>query len=140
MDVHLSRTGDGGELGYELFLVDPADAETLWNAVVGAGVTPIGTDAIEVARVEAGLIIYDYDYEPHQRTPFDLGLDKLVRLDQGLGFAGEDALRTVAADPPHRFVTLRLEADGSPSTARRSRGTARRSESSPARPTARGSA
>ena len=41
VDVHLSRTGYGGELGYELFLHDPADAETLWNAVVGAGVTPV---------------------------------------------------------------------------------------------------
>jgi aminomethyltransferase len=114
VDVHLSRTGYGGELGYELFLVDPADAATLWNAVVGAGVTPIGTDAIEVARVEAGLIIYDYDYEPHQRTPFDLGLDRLVRLDLGLGFAGEDALRAVAAEPTHRFVTLRYAADELP--------------------------
>ena len=114
VDVHLSRTGYGGELGYELFLVDPADAETLWAAVVGAGVTPIGTDAIEVARVEAGLIIYGYDYEPHERTPYDVGLDKLVRLDAGLGFAGEDALRAVAADPPHRFVTLRFEADELP--------------------------
>jgi aminomethyltransferase len=114
VDVHLSRTGYGGELGYELFLLDPADAETLWTAVVGAGVTPIGTDAIEVARVEAGLIIYEYDYEPHQRTPFDLGLDKLVRLDQGLGFVGEEALRAVAAEPPHRFVTLRYDASELP--------------------------
>jgi len=114
VDVHLSRTGYGGELGYELFLVDPADGETLWNAVVGAGVTPIGTDAIEVARVEAGLIIYGYDYEPHERTPYDVGLDKLVRLDAGLGFAGEDALRAVAANPPNRFVTLRYEADELP--------------------------
>ena len=114
VDVHLSRTGYGGELGYELFLVDPADAETLWNAVVGAGVTPIGTDAIEVARVEAGLIVYDYDYKPHQRTPYDVDLDRLVRLDLGLGFAGEDALRAVAAAPPHRFVTLRYEADDLP--------------------------
>jgi aminomethyltransferase len=111
VDVHLSRTGYGGELAYELFLHDPADAETLWKAVVGAGVTPFGTDAIEVARVEAGLIVTDYDYEPHQRTPFDLDLDRCVRLDRGLGFAGEDALRGVAADPPNRFVTLRYEAD-----------------------------
>jgi len=109
VEVHLSRTGYGGELGYELFLVDPADAEALWKAVVGAGATPIGTEAIEIARVEAGLIIYGYDYEPHERTPYDVGLDQLVRLDQGLGFAGEDALRAVAAEPPHRFVTLRLE-------------------------------
>jgi aminomethyltransferase len=114
VDVHLSRTGYGGELGFELFLTDPADGEALWNAVVGAGVTPIGTDAIEVARIEAGLIIYDYDYAPHERSPYDLNLDQLVKLDRGLGFAGEDALRALAADPPHRFVTLRYQADELP--------------------------
>jgi aminomethyltransferase len=114
VDVHLSRTGYGGELGYELFLLDPRDAEGLWNAVIGAGVTPIGTEAIEVARVEAGLIVTYYEYEPHERTPFDLNLDRMVRLDQGLGFAGEDALRVVAADPPNRFVTLRFEAEELP--------------------------
>jgi aminomethyltransferase len=114
VDVYLSRTGYGGELGYELFLLDPADAETLWHAVVGTGVTPVGTDAIEVARVEAGLIVTDYDYEPHQCTPYDFNLDGMVRLDRGLGFVGEDALRAVAADRPHRFVTLRYEADALP--------------------------
>jgi aminomethyltransferase len=114
VDVHLSRTGYGGELGYELFLRDPADAGTLWNAVVAAGAMPVGTEAIDVARVEAGLIVTDYDYEPHQRTPFDFNLDRMVRLDQGLGFAGEDALRTVAADRPNRFVTLRYEAEALP--------------------------
>ena len=114
VDVHLSRTGYGGELGYELFLRNPADAETLWNAILEAGVTPIGTDAIEVARVEAGLIVTGYDYEPHERTPYDFNLDRMVRLDHGLGFAGEDALRAVAADRPHRFVTLRYDADALP--------------------------
>jgi aminomethyltransferase len=114
VDVHLSRTGYGGELGYELFLVDPADAETLWNAVVGAGVTPVGSEAIDVARVEAGLIVTDYDYEPHQRSPFDFNLDRMVRLDRGLGFAGEDALRAIAEEKPNRFVTLRYEADELP--------------------------
>ncbi len=114
VEVHLSRTGYGGELGFELFLVDPADAESLWNAVVGAGVTPVGSEAIDVARVEAGLIVTDYDYEPHERTPFDFNLDRMVRLDRGLGFVGEDALRAVAADPPNRFVTVRYEADELP--------------------------
>ncbi len=76
--------------------------------------TPIGTDAIEVARVEAGLIVTGYDYEPHERTPFDFNLDRMVRGDLGLGFAGEDALRAVAAGPPHRFVTLRYVADELP--------------------------
>jgi aminomethyltransferase len=114
VDVHLSRTGYGGELGYELFLLDPADAETLWNAVVDGGATPIGTDAIEVARIEAGLIVTDYDYEAHERTPYDFNLERVVRTDRGLGFVGEEALTKVAANPPHRFVTLRYEADELP--------------------------
>ncbi len=114
VDVHLSRTGYGGELGYELFLLDPADAAHLWNAIVGAGVTPIGTDAIEIARIEAGLIVTGYDYEPHERTPYDFNLDRMVRTGRGLDFAGEAALHAVAVDPPNRFVTLRLEGDALP--------------------------
>jgi aminomethyltransferase len=114
VEVVLSRTGFGGELGFELFLTDPADAEELWNAVVGAGVTPFGADAIELARVEAGLIVTDYDYEAHQRTPFDFNLDRFVRLDAPGEFLGKAKLREVAADPPNRFVTLRYEADALP--------------------------
>ena len=140
VDVHLSRTGYGGELGYELFLLDPADAETLWNAVVGAGVTPIGTDAIEVARVEAGLIVTGYDYEPHERTPFDFNLDRMVRQTSG----SVSPARTRCAPSPRTRPTASSRCatrpTSSPSTARRSRRTARRWESSRARPTARGSA
>src|SRR4030095_7022502 len=80
-EVFLSRTGFGGELGYELFLTDPGDAEELWNAIVGAGVTPFGAEAIEPARIEAGLIVTDYDYEAHQRTPYDFNLDRLGGRD-----------------------------------------------------------
>jgi aminomethyltransferase len=114
VEVYLSRTGFGGELGYELFLTDPADAADLWNAVVGAGATPFGVEAIEVLRIEAGLIVTDYDYEAHQRTPYDFNLDRLVALDSNAEFAGKDRLRAVAADPPNRLVTLRLEADALP--------------------------
>ena len=112
--VTLSRTGFGGELGYELFLTDPADAPALWNAVVGAGATPFGVEAIEILRIEAGLIVTDYDYEAHQRTPYDFGLDRLVALDAGVEFAGMEALRSVAVAPPNRFVTLRVEGDALP--------------------------
>jgi glycine cleavage system aminomethyltransferase T len=61
---------------------------------------------IEPIRVEVGMIVTDYDYEPGQRTPFDLGLDRFVAL-QELNM-GTEALRAVAADPPNRFVTVRL--------------------------------
>jgi aminomethyltransferase len=110
--VILSRTGFGGELGYELFLTNPDDAEALWKAVTGAGATPFGAAAVEIARIEAGLIVTDYDYEAHQRTPYDFGLDRLVRLD--VPGVGKDKLRAVAEDPPNRFVTLRIEGDELP--------------------------
>jgi aminomethyltransferase len=114
VEVYLSRTGYGGELGFELFLTDPSDAEELWNAVVGAGATPFGAEAIELARVEAGLIVTDYDYEAHQRTPYDFNLDRFVRLDAPGEFLGKERLRDVAAAPPNRLVTLRYEADALP--------------------------
>jgi aminomethyltransferase len=114
VEVYLSRTGYGGELGFELFLIDPSDAEELWNAVVGAGVTPFGAEAIELARVEAGLIVTDYDYEAHQRTPYDFNLDRFVRLDAPGEFLGKKKLRDVAAAPPNRLVTLRYEAGALP--------------------------
>jgi aminomethyltransferase len=112
-EVYLSRTGFGGELGFELFLTDPADAAEIWNAVVGAGATPFGAEAIEVARVEAGLIVTDYDYEAHERTPFDFNLDRFVRFDAG-EFQGRDALKAVASNPPNRFVTLKVGGDTLP--------------------------
>ncbi|HYG72204.1 MAG TPA: aminomethyltransferase family protein [Actinomycetota bacterium] len=114
VSVYLSRTGFGGELGYELFLTDPGDAEALWNAVVGAGATPFGTEAIEILRIEAGLIVTDYDYEAHQRTPYDFNLDRVVALDRDVEFAGKERLREIAASPPNRFVTLKLEGETLP--------------------------
>lgn len=114
VEVFLSRTGFGGELGFELFLTDPADAEELWNAVVEAGATPFGAEAIEPARIEAGLIVTDYDYEAHQRTPFDFNLDRFVRLDAPGDFLGKEKLGEVAANPPNRFVTLRYDAEALP--------------------------
>ncbi len=114
VEVTVSRTGFGGELGYELFLTDPANAAELWNAVVGAGATPFGVEAIEILRIEAGLIVTDYDYEAHRRTPYDFNLDRLVALDRDVEFVGKQRLRAVAADPPNRLVTLRLEGETLP--------------------------
>jgi aminomethyltransferase len=113
--VYLSRTGFGGELGFELFLTDPRHAADLWDVVVNkAGVTPFGADAIEILRIEAGLIVTDYDYEAHQRSPFDFNFDPLVKLDAEGDLQGADRLRAIGAAPPNRFVTLRCEAEALP--------------------------
>ncbi len=109
--VWLSRTGFSGELGYEVFL-RPEHALGLWEAVEAAGAYPYGMDIIEPIRVETGMIVTDYDYEPHQRSPFDLGLDAVVKL--GSGCMGDEALRAASAERKDRFVTVRLEKDALP--------------------------
>ena len=109
--VWLSRTGFSGELGYEVFL-RPEHAEALWEAVASAGATPYGADVIEPIRVEVGMIVTDYDYEPHGRSPYDLGLDRFVALHE-LNM-GTEKLRPLADDPPNRFRTIRLEGDALP--------------------------
>ena len=109
----LSRTGFSGELGYEVF-IRPEHAVALWVAVEGAGATPYGVDIIEPVRVETGMIVTDYDYEPHQRSPFDVGLDRVVKLDAEGECMGAEKLREVAAEPPNRFKTIRLDGDTLP--------------------------
>jgi aminomethyltransferase len=111
--VWVSRTGFSGELGYEVFL-RPEHALSLWDAVEGAGATPYGVDIIEPVRVETGMIVTDYDYEAHQRSPYDLGLDRVVKLDGEGDFMGKEKLREIAGDPPNRFKTVRLEGEALP--------------------------
>ncbi|HET9249163.1 MAG TPA: glycine cleavage T C-terminal barrel domain-containing protein, partial [Actinomycetota bacterium] len=58
--------------------------------------------------------VTDYDYEAHQRTPYDFNLDRFVRLDGPGEFLGKEKLREVAAAPPNRFVTLTYASDTLP--------------------------
>jgi len=111
--VWLSRTGFSGELGFELFL-RPEHATDLWEAVESAGATPYGVEVIEPLRIETGMVVTDYDYGAHERSPFDLGMDRLVALETVAEFMGKERLREIAADPPNRFKTLRVEGDTLP--------------------------
>ena len=108
----LVRAGFTGEKGYEFYLLDgPDGAEALWKEVVRVGATPIGLDAIEMLRVEAGLIIGDEDYWPGKTDPYDLSLDGFIDLE-GHDFIGRDRCVETAAAPPRRFVTLTFEQGG----------------------------
>lgn len=108
----LVRAGFTGEKGYEFYPLDGHDGgETLWNAIVTAGATPIGLDAIEMLRVEAGLIIGEEDYWPGETDPYDLSLDKFIDLE-GHDFIGRERCVGTAAAPPRRFVTLAFEDGG----------------------------
>ncbi|HEX9692409.1 MAG TPA: aminomethyltransferase family protein [Gemmatimonadales bacterium] len=106
----ISRTGYTGDLGYELW-VDAADAVRLWDAVLARGesygVIPAGILALDMARVEAGLILLDVDYVPARKaviesrksSPLELGLGWTVALDKPY-FVGCEALRAEAAREP----------------------------------------
>src|SRR3989442_292404 len=100
--VHISRTGYTGDLGYEIW-VERERAEALWDALMtkGAGydITPAGMLALDVARIEAGLILAEVEYMPARKatidaqrySPFELSLDWTVALDKG-PFIGRKAL------------------------------------------------
>ena len=104
---HVSRTGYSGEHGYELFC-RPEHAKELWSALTGAGAVPYGLSAVETLRIESGLIFIGYDYFQHETDPFDMSLDKVIRLDTG-DFHGKRALAETAQSPPRRLVTLVLD-------------------------------
>jgi aminomethyltransferase len=108
IDVWVLRTGFSGELGFEL-IPAPEDAVALWEAVQGAGVTPFGTAAVEIARIESGMIVAGVEYEKGTRSPFDLSMDRFVALDGQGEFLGKARLEQIAAAPPNRFKTLRVQ-------------------------------
>jgi aminomethyltransferase len=98
----VSRTGFTGDLGYELWM-EPAAAEGVWDALMAAGRTrgirAIGSQALNVARIEAGFLLPNVDFVSAEhtirtgrdRSPLELGLDWLVDLNKG-HFTGRRAL------------------------------------------------
>jgi aminomethyltransferase len=102
VQVDISRTGYTGDLGYEIWI--PAEsAVKVWDALVEAGrafdIYPAGMLALDVARIEAGLLLIDVDFnsskkaiiESQKYSPFEMGLGRLVHLDKGR-FVGQAAL------------------------------------------------
>jgi aminomethyltransferase len=92
--VDISRTGYTGDLGYEIWI--PWDrAVAVWDALMGGGrpfdIRPAGMLALDVARVEAGLLLIDVDFNGSKKaqidaqtyTPFEMGLGRLVQFDKG---------------------------------------------------------
>src|SRR6476660_4103802 len=61
--AYVLRTGFSGEHGYEV-VMDPSNAQVAWDALIAAGGTPFGLNAIALARTEVGLIIIAVDYDP----------------------------------------------------------------------------
>ena len=123
VDVDISRTGYTGDLGYEIWM--PADrALAVWDAVMDGGkpfdVKPAGMLALDVARIEAGLLLIEVDFFGSRKamtaaqaySPFELGMERLVSLDklERGRFIGQRALREEHARGPVRTI-VGLEID-----------------------------
>lgn len=126
-DVMVSRTGFSGDLGYEVW-VDPDHAISLWDAIFGVkkrglyDVRPIGLDALEMVRIEAGFIMPGDDFitaetairTGRDRSPFELGLGFTVSFDKPF-YTGRKALEKEKSEPiKRRLVKLSVEGNKSP--------------------------
>ena len=126
VQIDVTRTGFTGDLGYELWV--PADgAVEVWDAVWEAGqdhqIRPIGVRALDVARVEAGLMMVDAEYTGARHatstspeefySPFELGLGRLVDFGKE-NFVGKRALEQEQAKggPKRRLVGLHVDWSG----------------------------
>ncbi len=107
----VSRTGYSGELGYELWC-HPRDGLALWDAVWEAGkaydLLPLGLDALDMLRIEAGLIFAGYEFDD-QTDPFEAGIGFTVPATKEDDFVGKPALADRRAHPQRILVGLELE-------------------------------
>jgi aminomethyltransferase len=107
--IIVSRTGYTGELGYELFC-HPSDAEAAWDAVWRAGerrgMLPLGLEALDMLRIESGLIFAGYEFDD-QVDPFEAGIGFAVAIGDE-DFIGREALVERAAHPQRTLVGLEL--------------------------------
>jgi len=118
----VSRTGFTGDLGYEVWM-PPDDAVSVWDALMEAGrsrgIRAIGSQALNVARIEAGFVAPKVDFlsaeqtirAGRDRSPLDLGLEWIVDFDKG-HFNGRRALLAERARGPRRRL-VGLDIDGS---------------------------
>jgi aminomethyltransferase len=118
--VDISRTGYTGDLGYEIW-VDADDALRLWDILVDRGrpfdIKPAGMLALDVARIEAGLLLIDIDFNSSKKaliddqkySPSEMGLGRLVHLDKQ-NFVGHEALlRESKRAPTKQIVGLEID-------------------------------
>jgi aminomethyltransferase len=114
--VTVSRTGYSGDLGFEIW-IEAGNAikvwDAVWESVEGHGVLPFGLDALEMLRIEAGLLLLDVDFgssryawtDEDRSTPFEIGLGWMLR-DLGSddrAFIGRRALERELADGTSRW-------------------------------------
>ena len=120
--VSISRTGYTGDLGYEIWM-NHQDALNVWDLLIkkgkSYGITPTGLQALDIARIEAGLILLDVDYmssrhaiiESRKSSPYELGLGWAVKMKKK-DFIGKQALEGERAQSPQwNFVGIEIQWD-----------------------------
>ena len=124
VEVDVSRTGYTGDLGYEIWVAADS-ALAVWDALENAGrghaLRPAGLRALDLVRLEAGLILLGVDYTSsrhasipeHAYSPFELGLGRLVDLAAG-AFVGRRALAAErgGGGPGRRLAGIEVDWDG----------------------------
>jgi aminomethyltransferase len=122
--VTVSRTGYSGDLGYEIW-IRSEDAlrvwDTLWASIDGHGVLPFGLAALEMLRIEAGLLLLDVDFgssrfgwtDEDRSTLIELGWSWMVRglADDDRAFIGRRAIERELADKTSRWRLTGLVLD-----------------------------
>lgn len=108
----LSRTGYTGELGYEV-MCHPKDAteifDAIWEAGKDHGLVPMGLEALDMVRIEAGLIFAGYDFSD-QTDPFEAGIGFTVPLKSKVDdFIGRDALIRRKENPRNKLVGIDVD-------------------------------
>jgi aminomethyltransferase len=108
--IVVSRTGYTGELGYEVFC-HPSDADAVWDAIWSAGeprgMLPLGLEALDILRIESGLIFAGYEFDD-QVDPYEAGIGFAVALGEE-DFIGREALIERSTHPQRTLVGLELD-------------------------------
>jgi aminomethyltransferase len=111
LPVLVSRTGYTGELGYEVWC-HPKHAVQVWDAIAAAGephgIAPMGLAALDMLRIEAGLMFAEYDF-CDQTDPFEAGIGFAVAADKEDDYVGKEALARRKAHPARVMVGLDIE-------------------------------
>ncbi|MQV21466.1 DUF1989 domain-containing protein [Sinorhizobium meliloti] len=112
--VVVSRTGYTGELGYEVFC-HPRDAlvvfDAVWEAGQKHGLKPLGMEALDILRIEAGLIFADYEFNS-ETDPFEAGIAFTVPLkSKPDDFVGREALIERKEHPRRKLVGLDIDSN-----------------------------
>jgi aminomethyltransferase len=120
VELDISRTGYTGDLGYELWM--PWDhAVTVWDALMEEGrqfdLHPAGMLALDVARIEAGLLLIEVDYigskkaliESQKYSPYELGFKRMVHLEKEHFIGREALIEEQRRGPKRQFVGLEVD-------------------------------